>query len=178
MRYIVYVVMMIGLLGCESNKNYVPTNEPPADKVQTEFNTSDKSMMTNGNLLVASARLEKGLPTDTITKINAENLSKSPYSSIGKLHKIYGKIYKIEELPPALGLKGQWTEILLITGNPNSPLGSSTIDCIFQGSAENFKSGKVASCSGYFIGTFESTNAMGGSVESYVFMGQAKMGRE
>ena len=102
--------------------------------------------------------------------ITAETITKSPYSAIGKLHKISGEVYKTEELPPDK-FKGRWSEILLLTKNPNSHLGVTTIDFLYNGDTSHIKSGKVITCAGYFVGTFESENAMGGKVEAITFVG-------
>jgi hypothetical protein len=179
-RYIVYAILVMGLVGCDNSKGSAPIRESPAPKIQTEFNTSEKSILTNGNIMIASNRLvaSNGDSWNSIKKVSAESVSKSPYSNMGKLQKISGQVYKVEELPPSLGLKGQWSEAMMLAGNQNSPLGTSSIDCVYQGSPDLIKSGRVATCTGYFIGTFESENAMGGSVEALVFVGYAKPGRK
>ncbi|MDA8428485.1 MAG: hypothetical protein M0T70_04445 [Geobacteraceae bacterium] len=176
---IVYAFIMMVMAGCDSSKGSAPASEPPVPKVQTEFSTSDKSILTNGNIEVASNRLltASGDSWGAIKKTSLESISKSPYSNMGKLHKVSGEVYKVEELPPSMGLKGQWSEALMLAGNQNSPLGASSIDCVFHGSPDAIKSGRVATCTGYFIGTFDSANAMGGSVEALVFVGYAKKGR-
>ncbi len=178
-NFMVYAVMVMMMAGCDCSKGSAPASETPVPKAQTVFNTSDKSILTNGNIEVASNRLltATGESWDSIKKSSIESISKSPYSNMGKLHKISGEVYKVEELPPSMGLKGQWSEALMLAGNQNSPLGASSIDCVFHGSPDAIKSGRIATCTGYFIGTFDSANAMGGSVESLVFVGYAKKGR-
>lgn len=186
--------IMAALLGCdnglyskpktevavktEQNDSNLKNQHTPADvqKKFPGFNTSEKDIVSNGNLAAAVELLggNSGQPWDTIKKTTIESISKSPYSAMGKLYSISGKVYKVEELPPSLGLKGDWSEIIMLANNPNSALGASTIDCIYSGTVDKIKAGRTATCSGYFVGTFESQNAMGGMVESYVFVGYVK----
>lgn len=175
-RYLLYVGVLICLAGCDQGGPAAGFATTPAQKAQTVFNTSDKSIETNGNVLVAVDRLSGNSVDswDAIAKTSAESISKSPYSALGKLHSISGKVFKVEEFPPTLGLSGQWSEVLMLADNQNSVTGVSTIDCIYSGPVDKIKSGDRATCSGYFIGTFDSQNALGGLVESYVFVGHVK----
>lgn len=61
--------------------------------------------------------------------------------------------------------------MLLLTDNPNSPLGITTIDFIYNGDISKIKSGQIITCAGFFIGTFDSANAMGGRVEAVTMVG-------
>jgi len=144
-----------------------------ADMQNTSFNTSDKSINTNGNVLVAVNKIDKMGNTsvwDTADQASTETLTKSPYSAIGKLKKISGRVYKVEELPPG-DFQGRWSELLLLANNPNSPLGSTTVDFMYNGDISKVRSGQRMTCAGYFVGTFESENAMGGKVEAVVLVG-------
>jgi hypothetical protein len=76
-------------------------------------------------------------------------------------------------MSPSLHLSGQWSEILLLANNPNSPLGSTTIDFIFNGDAQTIDSDAPLSIAGYFVGMYESENAMGGKVECIMMVGNA-----
>lgn len=196
MRGLVFAFIIAGLFGCDNGlysksktetplrseqNNNVSISRPdstsiPDKQKQLEFNTSDKSIETNGNMALAVEMLNGNTNQswDAIKKTSVESISKSPYSAMGKICSVSGRIYKTEELPPSFGLKGSWSEILMLADNPNSPLGVSTIDCICSGSVDKIRSGRAGTCSGYFIGTFESPNAMGGTVEAYVFIGYAK----
>lgn len=141
--------------------------------VKMSFNTENKSISLNGNMVVAMHKInDMGINSvwDNSEIITAEALTKSPYSSIGKLCKISGKIYKVEELPPG-EFKGHWSELLLLTDNLNSPLGITTIDFIYNGDISNIRSGQIITCAGFFIGTFDSENALGGKVEAVAFVG-------
>jgi hypothetical protein len=100
----------------------------------------------------------------------AEIITKSPYSALGKPYKIVGEIYKVEELPPGR-YEGRWSEILLLTPNPNSPHGVTTVDYIFNGDISKIRSGQRVVCAGYFVGTYDSPNAIGGTVEAIAFVG-------
>jgi len=196
MKVLFFIVMVGVLAGCDNGlysksktetpakseqSNNAPISTPeavstPEQPKQANFNITDKSIESNGNVAIAAEVLNTKTDQswDGIKKTSAESISKSPYSAIGKLYSISGRVYKTEELPPSKGLNGQWSEILMLADNPNSALGVSTIDCICSGSADKIKSGRGATCSGYFVGTYESQNAMGGAVEGYVFIGYAK----
>lgn len=141
---------------------------------ELSFNTSDKMIESNGNLIVAATKI---MPEsqESIWKYSEEmpasNITKSPYSSLGKLCKVTGKIYQIQELPPSFGLPGQWSEILMLTRNPNSPLGTSNISFIYKGDVSAINSGSRITCAGYYIGNYEGQNAMGGTIEGLMIVG-------
>ena len=141
--------------------------------VKMSFDTTNKSISLNGNIDVAMNKIND-LGTNSVwdnsKPTTAEILTKSPYSAIGNLYKIIGKIYKVEELPPG-GIKGHWSELLLLTDNPNSPLGATTIDFLYNGDITNIQSGQIITCSGFFVGTFESDNSVGGKVEAITLVG-------
>ena len=174
-RLILCIVLAMTVSACEGKK---PTIEQPqsvsaAPEIPKNFNTSDKSIITNDNIIVAAYKVQDSagdLWADAEV-VTASQLTKSPYSSIGKKCKITGKIFKVEELPPSLGLKGRWGELLLLVKNPNSPLGATTIDYIYEGDISKINSGQIVTCTGFFLGTNESENSMGGVVESIVFLG-------
>ncbi len=96
--------------------------------------------------------------------------NKDTFDVENKAVSLTGKVYKVEELPPG-DHPGHWSEILIITNNPNSPVGVTTVDFLFNGDISKIRSGQVITFSGYFIGTFESTNAMGGHVEALAMVG-------
>jgi len=152
---------------------FVGCSDSPSSLISNSFNTSDKNISSNGNLAVGVEKIT-GMDINKVwneaQQITAENITKSPYSAIGKLHKINGEVYKVEDLPPDK-FKGRWSEILLLAINPNSPLGITTIDFLYNGDTSHLKSGKAITCAGYFVGTFDSENAMGGKVEAITFVG-------
>lgn len=169
-RFIILLLTCLIFTSCDNQKNNPLSSYT---SIKTSFNTTDKSITSNGNIVVAMEKINQmdmnqtwndALPT------TAEVLTKSPYSAIGKLYKITGEVYKIEELPPGT-FKGHWAEILLLTNNPNSPLTVTTIDFIYNGNISKIQSGQIITCAGFFIGTFDSANAMGGKVEAVVFVG-------
>ena len=152
-----------------TNNNTAPQSISKSDS----FDTTNKDINLNGNLQTAVRKInnmENHTTWNDAQDITAEDVTKSPYSALGKPYRMSGEVYKSEELPPNR-FNGQWSEILLLTKNPNSPLGVTTIDYIFKGTPTNVKSGKIITCSGLFIGTFESSNAMGGKVEAVVLVG-------
>lgn len=163
--------------GCDSGSTAAPQQKvsqeeaPPA--IQTTFNSSDKSSKTNGNFIVAMAKIQTSQDRlePPATPTSAATLTKSPYSTLGKFIKIKGTIFKVEELPLTPGMTGQWAEVLLLSPNANNPLGASTIDFLYYGDIANINSGDVVWCTGYFAGTYESQNAMGGTVEGLSMVG-------
>lgn len=178
MNFIKLAVLMVLCVffmnGCDSGKHGGQYSEPSSPKSSGSFNTSDKNVMSNGNVPVAMAKLIS-TGSDVVWKStiagSVESISKAPYSALGKNYKVSGEVYKIEELPPEPGLPGKWSEVLLLSRNPNSPGGFSTIDVMCNGDMSHLKSGQVVTFAGYFTGTHESQNAMGGLVEALVFVG-------
>ena len=68
-------------------------------------------------------------------------------------------------------MQGSWSEILMLVGNANSPLGATTVSFIYKGDISEVNSNQTITCAGYFIGTYESQNSMGGMVEGVVLVG-------
>jgi len=161
------LVMFLCVYGCSDN----PSSSVPF--ISKSFNTSDKNIASSGNVAVGVEKITSMDINDVWNEAQpttAEVLTKSPYSAIGKLYKIKGEVYKVEELPPNR-FNGRWSEILLFAKNQNSHLGVTTIDFLYNGDTSNIRSGKTITCAGYFVGTFESENAMGGKVEAITFVG-------
>ena len=149
--------------------------ETPSQSVH-EFNVSDKSIVTNGNLAVAGYKVTQLIPRQiwqNAVEASPAKITKSPYSSIGKLIKFTGSVYKVEELPPTPDLTGQWVEVLIQAVNQNAPLGVTTVDFIYNGDVNKIDPNTYITCAGYFIGTYEGHNAMGGTVEGMVVVGNA-----
>ena len=185
-RIIVLIATLLTFIfvsGCDNKAPNAPQSvqKDSASEVapvssNSDFNTSDKAISSIGNMAVAAERIKEETPGNLFGKselVAASKLTKNPYSSLGKVFRMTGKVYKVEELPPSLGLKGAWGEILMLVGNPNSPLGATTVDFIFKGDISQINSGQRITCSGYFIGTFDSPNAMGGTVEAVVLVGNS-----
>ena len=138
------------------------------------FNTSDKNVLTNGNFPVAADKLNEYTPealSRMAQQIPVADITKKIYPTLGKAVKITGQVYKVEELPPDKELSGVWTEVLMLAKNPNSPMGSTTIDYLYKGDSSRINSGDIITCSGYLVGTYESPNALGGTVEAISFVG-------
>ena len=143
---------------------------PPGNR----FNTSDKSADSNGNLIIAAEAIQHERNIDIFArseKVSASKLTKSPYSMLGRVVRITGKIFKVEEQPPNPDLSGSWSSILMLVGNQNSPLGVTTVNFIFNGDTTNINSGQVVTCSGYFLGSYESQNSVGGTLEGILILG-------
>lgn len=183
-KAIIYVVVFFGLAlvvfffgnnkgqGLQNNNNQPIQSAKQINNI-AEFNTSDKSVEINGNILVAMAKTSgiSRTSSDVFEKKNASELTKSPYSSIGKLIKIKGKVFKVEELQRNPDMPGNWAEILVLAPNKNSAIEVSTISFLYDGDISSINSGDIITCSGYFAGTYQSQNAMGGTVEGLAVVG-------
>ncbi|MGD0820349.1 MAG: hypothetical protein ABSA71_06370 [Desulfomonilia bacterium] len=174
---LIIIVPFLFLLfwGCDqSSRKIIDDNNSISEPTQKTFNIKDKMTLSNGNLVVAAMKLTSQKP-DTVWQhaedITAAILTKNPYSSLGKLFKISGKIYRVEELPPDFGLSGHWSEISMLTPNRNAPLDATNISFIFNGDVTNINAGHTITCAGYYAGNYESQNAMGGTLEALVIVG-------
>ncbi len=140
------------------------------------FNTTDKSMESNGNLAVALRLIQKSTPATILQgaqhRTTAE-LTRNPYAFLGRICKISGTVYKVEAVPPDPHIRGQWCEILLLSENQNSALGATTIDFFYNGDPMCVPLNSKITCAGYFVATYESQNAFGGTVEALLVVGNA-----
>lgn len=169
MKFLFILFCWLSLSACSSSNSQEPVKTPN----KSEFNTSDKSIETNNNIPVAFNKYIQNANSygPTANFMIASEITKSPYSNLGKMVMVKGRIYKVEELPPDPSLPGNMHEILMLTDNPNSPLGVTTIDCMCIGDIHGAGPKKVATCGGYFVGTFNSPNSVGGTVEALVIVG-------
>lgn len=169
MKYLAVIFFIFLSFGCDNS------HSEKEGQVQTplDFNKTDKSIATNGNLEVALEKFKQGdrFNGSPGQKISISVLSKSPYSNIGEFVVVKGRVYKIEEQPPIPDFPGKITEVLMLTENKNSPFGVTTIDCVCIGDTSHIENNKEMSCGGYFLGTFESQNSMGGAVEAFTIIG-------
>ena len=135
-------------------------------KRESPFNLQEKNVALNNNFVVAFSKI-LGSPSvwDASSTITVDTLTRSPYSWLGKLCKITGEVYQIEEQ------HGQWSEILLWAHNKNNPLGVTTVSFTYNGPTNNIRPNEIYTFAGYFIGTYDSQNAMGGKVEGMVIVG-------
>jgi hypothetical protein len=132
------------------------------------FNTTDVSILTNGNFRIAANKIMRTTPSQIWAlsqEVSAAQVTKKPYSSLGKLYKLTGSVYKVVEMPSTPVHPGKWGEILLMVDNPNSAVGGETVAFEYHGDIENINPNTTITCAGYFIGTYESQNAVGGTVE-------------
>ncbi|GJQ22150.1 MAG: hypothetical protein HBSIN02_25050 [Bacteroidia bacterium] len=165
------------LVSSQPSQLKVPQYSQPAPQTApqpTEFNTADISISRNGNFFVAANKIRNYTPSQIWQRsrsISAASLTKSLYSSIGKLYRLHGQVYTVVELPPTSNLSGQWAEVLMAVPNPNSPLGVTTLNFLYNGDFNQINPNTYITCAGYFIGTYESENALGGKVEAIALVG-------
>lgn len=159
----------------ETSKSSTPAEQ--STKPNVEFNTSDKYISSNGNVGVAFAKYGEAIGSvqPPAERITLAELTKSPYSNLGKLIQVKGRVYKVEEMPPSPNMPGTIYEVLMLSDNENSPFGVTTVDCLCLGHVDA-KPNKVVSCGGYFVGTYETQNAMGGNVEALTIVGNTFVG--
>ncbi len=140
----------------------------------SEFNRTNKSFLENGNGPIAVRRMNSSTPGRlwrNAESVPLEQLTKSPCSSLGKLCKFSGVVQQIEELPPNATLPpGKWSAILILAANRNTPLGFISLEILYNGDPEPINAGSNVTFAGYFIGTQEGQNLLGGTVECLVFV--------
>jgi hypothetical protein len=146
--------------------------DTPLKTQRAEFDTTDKSFLENGNLAVAVQKLQAGA-AKTVEKTSIEDVTKNPYTALGKVCQFTGQAYKVEALPPNLDMQGTWTDILILVPNENSPYGATTVEYMCKGDATSVNAGDQITFSGYFLGVGESQNAMGGKVEQLMLAGDS-----
>jgi hypothetical protein len=170
------------------SKSNGKTDSDGLKKQTFQFNVNDKNALSNGNIQTAVAMYDwisansktpdSAIYPDSITRLPI--ITKQPYSAIGKLFRVRGKIYKIEQMQPGTtGSAMVWTDILLSAPDKNNALGSSSIEFLYNGNVSDIDNKDIIDLFGYFCGTFESANAMGGTVQCLSFVGNhAKMFRK
>ncbi len=139
-----------------------------------EFNTAEKMLRLNGNLEVAVGKLVLLTPDvmwRSAQPFDIAEVTRSPYSFLGREIRVSGTVYKIEQLPSDELLHGVWYEILMLASNANDPLGATTIDLLYNGDTSNINPESNITCAGYFAGIAESKNSFGGPVEAVVIVG-------
>jgi hypothetical protein len=144
--------------------------------VALDFNTKEKDAQKNGNLVAAILKLKDAKPevlSGQAQQMSVSDLTKKIYPMLGKPVKITGKVYKVEELPATEGMRGTWTEVMMLAKNPNSPLGATTIDFLYKGDSANLNANDVITVAGYLLGTYDSPNAVGGTVECISLAGDS-----
>ncbi len=180
------VLAVIGLcllFGMSCGNNGAQTQEQKGSKNKKfTFSRDNKDAATNGNIQTAMHMFnwvkESGGTFDAasigIEKGGVDEISKKVYSCIGKLYTVRGRVFKVEELPPGpKGTNTDWGDVLMLVPNSNSPLGASTVEFLYAGDITQIKSQGVYEATGYFVGTYESQNALGGKVEGLLFVGNS-----
>lgn len=138
-----------GLVGAQAQNNKLSG--------ASKFNVSDKSFDSNGNLQIAFNLLRGSDPSATwkaSENRTVVDITRSPYSSLGKLIKLTGKLSEVEELPPALMSELGWYSLLVMAPNPNNALGGTLVELIYHGDALKIPPQSIISFAGYFVGTF------------------------
>lgn len=89
---------------------------------------------------------------------------------MGKLCKLNGVVISIQEVPPSQNISGQLSEIIMMTEDTNSQLGSTCLDLLYSGNPDNISPESRISFAGYFVGTVTGAQYVG---ETLVFVGNA-----
>ena len=178
-------IALAGIFSCSKSggTSDASLQQPVSDKRTFTFNTGDKEARTNGNIKTAvemfdwtalNGKKMTDLHVQETINVSAAVLTRQPLSYIGKVVKIRGTIYRVEETAlPGRTNGRRWTELLLLTQNRNSPLGVATIDVLFDGDASDLRNDEAADVTGYFCGTTIVPNALGGQAEAMMLVSSA-----
>jgi hypothetical protein len=150
----------------------MPANVSAQDRPST-FNTVEKSVTKNGNLQVAISKITSLSPEAlwrAASFLPIEQITKNPYSSMGRLCKISGVVDEIQEMPPDKIMSGRCSDILIMVKNRNASLGMSGIEIFYAGDPRDINPETTITFAGYYIGTIQTHNLMGGIVENLVFV--------
>lgn len=184
-------IWVAGLYGCnqqngkvtqtQQEQQQLTTQDQPeqsTDNQQSEqlldFNSVDTSIASNGNVAVAAQRLESLSPSEAWKNSSAvlpSKLMKNPHAMMGQLIKLTGSVYNIVEASQTKIPSGGWTELFMVVGNVNFPLGTISVDFTYNGEVRGVHSGETITCAGYFVGTYESKNAQDSTIECLSVVG-------
>ena len=170
----VFLVLSIISFGCDQGGCQPTDKHNVSAGPQTTFNVSDNMISSNGNIVVAIKMIGQASPDaiwNNAKDTTASIITKNPYLFIGTLCKIYGRVSRVEAFPLYPELPGHWSEILMLTANRNSPLGTSNVGFIYNGDIATVNSRDRMTCAGYYVGTYETENAFGGKLEVLVIVG-------
>lgn len=127
-------------------------------------------------MAAAAIMLRSSAPYDTwqnAQPINAARLTRNKDSYEGKIVRLKGIVWQIEQLPPIESIKDDWYQMQIMVDNPNSTLGVTSIYFIYIGDASNVEPKTEITCAGYYVGTQQGENAFGGPVEALTIVGNA-----
>jgi len=188
-RLLSALMCIVTLYGCNQQNGRAPQTpeqqlslqdqqEQTTDNEQSEqlleFNNTDTSIATNGNVAVAVQRLESLSPSElwqNSSVTSPSKLIKNPHALMGHLVKLTGSVYNIAESSPTKIPTGHWTEMLMVVGNINSPIGATSVDFTYKGDVRGVHSGATIICAGYFIGTYRSKSAQDSTIECLSVVG-------
>jgi len=185
------LIWVATLYGCNQQNGKVTQNQQEQQQLSTQdqpeqttddqqaeqpsdFNNTDTSVASNGNVLVAVQGLESLSPSEVwknSSAVTPAKLIKSPYTMMGQLVKLTGSVYNIRETSPTKIPSGHWTELLMIVGNVNSLFGATSVDFTYKGDVRGVHSGTTITCAGYFVGTYNSKNAQDSTIECLSIVG-------
>ena len=184
-------VIVAGLYGCNQQNGKIAqtqqelqqltTQDQPDQSIDSQpseqlldFNNTDTSIASNGNIAVAVQRLESLSSTEawkTSSAVLPSELTKNPHVMMGQLIKLTGSVYNIEDASPTKISSGRWTELFIVVGNVNSPIGALSVDFTYKGEVRGVHSGSTITCAGYFVGTYNSKNAQDSTIECLSVVG-------
>jgi len=164
---------ILGILSTFKNQVGITEQEATSQSAY-EFDVSDMSASTNGNGFVAMHKMLQLTPKQiwqNAREMSLAQITKHPYLSIGKLYKLTGRVYKVEDYLPSPKVAGKWAEIRILVENENG--GATSVFFIYNGDINELNPNTDITCAGFFVGTDEGHNAMGGPVVAYVIVGNS-----
>lgn len=176
-RRVAFVFALVtALAGCSSQQGSNTQTEggpaPAKEDRVLSWTTNNKNAVENGNMQVAIALLSTSNALEKAEKTTAATLTKRIYACIGQPWKLSGEVYKVEELPPGT-FEGNWTDVLMLSQNPNSPAGVTTVEFVYRGDSSQVNAGETIEACGFLLGSYESQNALGGTVEGLMLAGNS-----
>jgi len=173
--FIGYIIFISCSQNSTNNENKINNQiKEDVNNKNRNFKLQQLDIDSNGNRRLANLKVVD-MTIDSIIN-NAENVSiveltKSPYNYLGKIIKVHGLVRVIEQMPPDSIILGTWHTILIACENPNS-IGRITTLCVdYKGKTVNVNPDDYADVAGYFVGTYETTNLMGGVGTAYLMVG-------
>lgn len=138
------------------------------------FNQEDKDVESNGNVQVAVEKV-KNISSEEMDRLSVPmpvaDVTKKIYSTLGRPLKIRGEVYQVEEMRKHPNRLGTWTQVLMLTKNPNASMGLMTVEFLYYGDSQSINPMDIITCSGYLAGLYYSDNVYGGSVEGLMLVG-------
>lgn len=186
-KFIVYWLLSIIFVATNCNQikqeKTASKNDNDSSSFQESFsfNKDIKETEINGNINNAlniceyygiNGKMPIDFEVDTNVITDASYITKKPYSLLGKMLTIKGKIVKIEQISKNITNGNlQWNSILVRVKDINNPLEFTTIDYWCATNIDSINNKDIVKISGFFTGTYTSTNAFGGSIEALHLVG-------